>query len=466
MSCTTTKNNIIPKLPELVSGVKVKEGKIAIVHVKTRNEAITIGALVIKKELELNGYTINICTYEQAHNYELVLVSMTSTWDIYEFYASMKKAKWENRKFVALLGGFGCQNPFALEDFIDYAFFGRAEYIISEVVERCLSISLLPVHVRDNSLMDYAFITHLKNPKITYARPVQSLYDFEVKYGKNQSTWKEEFTGCPFTCKFCHYTWNRKNVREGDPGKYLNDGISTGSKEVMLMDVIDYEEKLGRVTAGLDGYSERLRFLFGKPITWEIMEGAMDHMASFKGNSYMKIYNITNFPGETEADEQEFLNFCKEYTESTSKKDGILSVEVFNTAFRPSINTPMERMPARLFPEARRENLQIASGSGIVIKYTHLIQGAWMHLADVVAIRYNVKKHKDVIEFISMDTAFNKKANSAKLDYFNNTYNINDFIREYTWDEPFISDLVKTEKEGQIRRSGEFLLKKIAKAKY
>jgi radical SAM superfamily enzyme YgiQ (UPF0313 family) len=425
--------------------------KIAIVHVKTRNEAITIGALVVQAELQANGYAVDICTYEQAHKYELVLVSMTSTWDIYEFYKSMKKAGWQNRKFKALLGGFGCQNPFALDDFIDWAFFGRAEGIITDVVEKILS-GIDP---------DFPFISPLKNPRSTVARPVQYLSHFEIKYGKNCSTWKEEFTGCPFTCKFCHYTWNRKNVRPGDPNKYVNDGISTGSKEVMLMDVIDYEEKMGRVTAGLDGYSERLRFLYGKPITWDIMEGALDHMASFVGNSYMKIYNITNFPGETPEDEAEFIKFCKDYTASTSKKDGILSVEVFNTAFRPSINTPMERMPVSLFPEARRHNLQIASGSGIVIKYTHLIQGAWMHLADVIAIRYNYKKDKHIIDFIATNELFNKKSNGSKLEYFLANFEISEYVREYSWDEPFISDFVQTEKGGQIKRSARSLAKKI-----
>lgn len=425
--------------------------KIAIVHVKTRNEAITIGALVIKKELELNGYKVDVCTYEEAHNFDLVLVSMTSTWDLYEFYKSMKKANWQNRRFFALLGGFGCQNPFALEDFVDYAFFGRAEGVITEVVDRILF----------GGELDYEFMTPLKNPRVTVARPVQYLYPFEVKYGKNQSTWKEEFTGCPFKCKFCHYTWNRKNVREGDPSKYINDGISTGSKEIMLMDVIDYEDKLGRVTAGLDGYSERLRFLFGKPITWEIMEGALDHMASFKGNSYMKIYNITNFPTETEADEQEFLEFMREYVSCTSKKDGVLSIEVFNTAFRPSINTPMERMPVSLFPEARRENLQIASGSGIVVKYTHLIQGAWMHLADVIAIRYNVNKHLELIDFLSTDEKFNKQNNQSKLDWAFKNIELTDFLREYSWDEPFISDLVRVPNREQIKRSGLMLERKM-----
>ncbi len=425
-----------------------KSSKLAFVQVKTRNEALAIGALVVVAELEAHGYKVDVCTYEEAHNYDLVMVSMTSTWDIYEFYASMQKAGWQNRKFKTLLGGFGCQNPFALEDFIDYGFFGRAEGVVTEVVEKILK----------GEHLDYEFVTSLKNRKKVTLRPVQYLSHYEVKYGKNQSRWKEEFTGCPFKCKFCHYTFNRDNVRKGDKTKYINDGISTGSKEIMLMDVIDYEDKLGRVTAGLDGYSERLRYLFGKPISWEIMENALDHMASFKGNSYMKIYNISNFPTETEEDEKEFLNFMREYVDCTSKKDGILSVEVFNTAFRPSINTPMERMPVSLYPEARRENLQIASGSGIVVKYTHLIQGAWMHLADVIAIRYT---DKSVIEFIATDKEFNKKSNGNKITWFVNNYDITPYVREYSWDEPFISDWVQNPNKDRIKRSGLKLKEKM-----
>ena len=425
--------------------------KIAIVHVKTRNEAITIGALVIKDELEKNGFKVDICNYKEAHSYRLVLVSMTSTWDIYEFYKSMNNANWKNRKFKALLGGFGCQNPFALDDFIDYAFFGRSENIITEVCTKIL----------ENKELDYPFITALKNPKKTVARPVQHLYESEIKYGKNNAKWKEDFTGCPFKCKFCHYTFNRKNVRKGDPTKYINDGISTGSKELMLMDVVDYEDKIGRVTAGMDGYSERLRFLFGKPIHWQIMEDALDHMASFKGNSYMKIYNICNFPTETEDDEKEFLTFCRDYTKNTSKKDGTLYVDVFNTAFRPSINTPMERMPVNLFPEARRENLEISYGSGIKIKYTHLIQGAWMHLADVIAIRYNYKKDKQIIDFIATNNKFLKLSNKEKIKYFIKNYDITPFVRQYSWDEPFISDMVTVEHAERIKRSAINLNKKM-----
>lgn len=87
-----------------------------------------------------------------------------------------------------------------------------------------------------------------------------------------------------------------------------------------------------------------------------------------------------------------------------------------------------------------------------------------MHLADVIAIRYNAQQHKDVISYIATDGAFTKLSNSRKLETFTQRYDITPFVRQYDYDEPFISDLVQTEKRDQIRRSGEFLLKKIAKA--
>lgn len=413
----------------------------AIVHVKTRNDAISIGALCIKKELELHGWKVDICNYQYAHKYRLVLVSMTSTWDIYDIYKQMKNANWNNRQFIAIVGGFGCQNPFALYNFVDYAFFGRAENIINEV---CTNAIL-------NKNLDYSFITPLNKVRKTIARPVQQLYDFSVKYGKNNSTWTELFTGCPHKCKFCHYSYNRKNLRKGNLNEYINDGISTGSKEIMLVDIPKYTEKLGRVTAALDGYSERLRYLFGKHISWEQVEQSLDHLASFKGNVYLKLYNIVNFPTETLADEQEFDYFFNQYAEYTEKKDGLLKVEVFNTAFRPSLNTPMERMAVNLFPEARKDILTIAQGKGIIIKYTSLIQGAFMHLADLIAIRYT-SNDLPLIDQIATDKQFNKLSNEKKLETIAKNYDINKFLREYSWEEPFITDLVSVENAAQIKK--------------
>jgi len=371
--------------------------KIAVLQVKNRNNSISIGASVLIDELQRNGYNVDICTYKTAFNYTHVLVSMTATDDIFDIYRQCHNNHWENRTFTAFAGGFGCQNPIALSDYIDYAFFGRADGVIVDYLKE------------PNKYGQYSF--NLKNPHKVSLRQVDKLYPYPVVYGANKTRWTEKFIGCPNKCKFCHYSHNRNYIGNGT---YLNNGLSTGSPEVMLKDIPKLTEKLGRLTAALDGYSERLRFGFGKTITWDMVEYAMDTLASFKGNTYFKLYNICNFPTETEADEQEFIAFWEDYTSRTKKADGIVKVDVFNTAFRPSLNTPMERCPVRLYPEARRENPDIISRNGFVIKYTHLAKGAKEHLKDVISIRYSNAEH---IEKIALHNDFN--------------FDLTDYLREY-----------------------------------
>lgn len=381
--------------------------KIAILHTYSRNDSITIGALVIKDELERKGYTVDICDYSTAFNYTHVLVSMTATDDIFHIYAGCNKNNWNNRTFKAFVGGFGCQNPIALADYIDYAFFGRSDGIIDELLsnphkfdKHCFQISI---------------------PHKVELRQINECYPNEVRYGKNQGKWKEKIIGCPFRCKFCHYSHNRKYVGNGG---YQNDQLSS-SPEVMLKDIINLTEKKGRLTCALDGYSERLRFKWGKKITWDMVEEALDHLASFKGNTYLKLYNITNFPTESEADRKEFYEFFNEYVECSNKPDGLLTVDVFNTAFRPSLNTPMERMPAKLYPEARQEIAEIAKGNGFNIKFTHLIKGAWEHLKDLISIRYIDVEH---IDYVS-------RCKSNSLNDFISNYDITPYIQEYKKNE-------------------------------
>ena len=376
--------------------------KIAVLKIKNRNGSISIGASVLIDELNRQGYTVEICNYKTAFSYTHVLVSMTAPDDIYDIYRQCYKNGWDKRKFMAFVGGFGCQNPIALVPFIDYAFFGRADGVILDFLKQ-------PDKYHEHSF-------NLKSPHKVSLRQVSQLYPYSVIYGKNKTTWTEKFIGCPYRCKFCHYSHNRNYI--GD-GVYMNNGLSTGSPEVLLKDICKLENKIGHLTSALDGYSERLRFMFGKKITWEIMEEAMDTLAAFKGNTYFKLYNICNFPTEKEEDEKEFINFWKEYTGYTKKADGIVKVDIFNTSFRPSINTPMERMPVKLYPEARKENPDIVSNNGFVVKYTHLTKGAKEHLKDVISIRYINPEH---IERIALYDDF----------YFDLT----DYLREYISQEP------------------------------
>ena len=405
--------------------------KVALLKNKNRNDSISIGASVIIDELEQSGVPVTVFTdYQTAFDYDVVLVSMTSTECLFDLYGNMYRAGWEKRTFTAIVGGFGCQNPWALEDFVDYAFFGRADGQMTRILQS----------VRGEADWGYlnAHLAKLDYQRMVSVRQVSELYPRPVRYGKNHSVWTEKFIGCPHRCKFCHYSWNRKRI---GGSTYINDGLSSGSPEIMFADICKHNQKFGRFTTALDGYSERLRYQFGKRISWQMVEDSLDHVASFRGNTYIKLYNIHNFPTETDADREEFFRFFENYAASSMKPDGVLTVEVLNTAFRPSLNTPMQRLEARLYPPARYEDNRVAVGDGFVFKMSVNNRDAYSHLQDLISIRYQ-NKHRDIIHYIATDKAFSKLNNAEKLRDITAKFDITDFIRRYSIDEYMPGDLL------------------------
>lgn len=402
--------------------------KVAFLKNKNRNDSISIGASVIIDELAQSGVRVDICDYRSAFGYDVVLVSMTATEDIFDLYGNMHSAGWDRRTFRVLIGGFGCQNPWGLSAFADYAFFGRADGVIANAVRR-LGEDLPP------------YMAQLSAPRRVEIRQVSELYPRPVRYGKNSSVWTEKFIGCPNRCAFCHYSWSRRRL---GGATYINDGLSAGSPEVMLTDICSRQDKFGRFTTALDGYSERLRHLFGKRIGWQQVEDALDHVASFRGNTYVKLYNIHNLPTETEADREEFFRFFAGYAESSMKPDGVVTVEVLNTAFRPSINTPMQRMEARLFPPARYEDNRVAAGDGFVFKMSVNNRDAYSHLQDLISIRY-ADSHRDLLGYIATDSAFARMKNGDKLREVATRVSIEDFTRRYELQEYLPGDLLQTD---------------------
>lgn len=423
--------------------------KVAFLKNKNRNDSISIGASVLIDELKRNGITVDICDYRTAFDYKLVLVSMTATEDIIDLYGNMHRSGWEYRTFTVLVGGFGCQNPWGLARFADYAWFGRADGLITEAVNLLLAGKDL------TQVVNFECVSCLSKPRKVKLRQVNELYPHSVNYGKNNSVWTEKFVGCPHRCKFCHYSWNRKRLG-GE--KYINDGLSAGSPEVMLYDVCEHDEKFGRFTTGLDGYSERLRFLFGKRITWDLVEQSLDHVASFRGNTYIKMYNIHNFPTETDEDRQELFRFFAEYAENSMKPDGVVTVEFFNTAFRPSLNTPMQRLEATLYPPARYEDGRVAIGDGFVFKMSVNNRDALSHLEDLISIRYQ-ERDMELLHYIATDKTYQRMNNSAKMQAILGRWNIENFVRRYDLDEYLPSDWVDIGLN--VKKQEEILRKKL-----
>ncbi len=81
-----------------------------------------IGAKVIADTLTRAGLRVGYVTPESAHTVPLVLVSLTSTYDVYAYYAAVAlRPDWQpdSRRFKILIGGFGMQNPTPIRRYCD-----------------------------------------------------------------------------------------------------------------------------------------------------------------------------------------------------------------------------------------------------------------------------------------------------------------------------------------------------------
>ena len=130
--------------------------------------------------------------------------------------------------------------------------------------------------------------------------------------------------------------------------------------ELTMHDVIEqWQGQFPRLLTAADGFSERLRFAFNKRISRQMLADVGRHLADVwartRGKTPEKrlrcmVYNIGNYPTETDADRVELpADLCH------AAPQGRVTYVIHTTPFRPSPLTPSEYLPCDLFPSHRRD---------------------------------------------------------------------------------------------------------------
>lgn len=388
-----------------------------------------VGALVIIDALQRHGFTVGFCSADSAHGYDVVLVSLTSTWDMYAFYAAVC-GKWDNRKFVVIAGGAGMQNPTAIRKYVDVAVFGRAEqwfpYFIGDVID-----GNHPVHP---SAM------RPKDPTDVIISQPSGLYPHAI------GEWKEEFVGCPLKCKFCHYTFARKKMGEGE--SYVQETLAgSSSPELTLDGVIGIGKKHGRIRTAIDGFSERLRWVYGKKIENADIVRAINAAGLYGGTTTLIVYNIGAFPTETDTDRAEIVQ-----TISAAEPDGRVIFVLHTTPFRPSLATPMQWEPVSLLPDfSKLRATAFRDDDRVRAVHSFTLETPYSLLSSVVAERASIKTDR-----LFHAIATNKKLAALRSDHavraIAREFDISEYLREYELDQkpyPYIHGIVS---DGQLRK--------------
>jgi len=313
-----------------------------------------IGALVVFDILRRAGFECVPVVPRDAHQFDVVAFSLTSSFDYYNFLRAVGKLpEWQpgRRKFKVIAGGAGLNNALALRNYVDYAAYGRAEVFIANLVADAIA-------GRPSKSPHVLNLPEIR--PVTYAQ-VDELYEHEVDVpAVHSGKWCEHNIGCHRCCYFCFYRYSRKFVSERETYKYSGaDGPGGGMQiELTMLDVIEkWHGEWPRLLPAADGFSERLRFAFNKKISRDMIAEVGRHLADVwtltRGHEPEKrlrcmVYNIANLPTETDEDRAELPADLV-----NAAPDGRVTYVLHSTPFRPSPLTPSAYLPVALFPAHR-----------------------------------------------------------------------------------------------------------------
>ena len=367
---------------------------------------------------ELINHGINVCFCDAvtAIDFDIVLVSITSSYDLIALLSEVRGLEWwqpQARRFKVFAGGAGLTNPVAIRQYVDYAVFGRCDDWIANAVDAVLC----------GGSPSHESIMHLPDIHRVVVAQAKKLYYRKI------GDWGEDFIGCQHSCMFCLYRWSRKFI--GSRKSYINTSLCDGSSpEMMYKDLCSLPRKVGRIRCAIDGFSERLRFAYGKHITNDMIIDGIEHVGDFAGVSTMLVYNIANMPAEDESDRQEMYDVLAR----SNPKNRVIFI-LHSTPFRPSNLTPMQwhSVNTKSLKDLRAK--EIVSMPNLLAKHSFSLEGPWSHILCLLMERCKPQYDQAVMWAVS---ARGRNQEKSVIDFqarFKDVYL--DLVREYT---PFVGD--------------------------
>lgn len=299
-----------------------------------------VGLRVIIDCLKRAGYQVEYAGIATVHQYDIVLVSLTSDCDWWTYIA--ERLRWRKGDYKVLIGGAGALHIAPFLPWFYAVMFGRGENLIVPLVQAIKAGGRY-----EHESICYADTFSCDN--IYRIAQVDRPYCHEIRLSDNRN-FLEGAIGCNHKCLFCGYTWQRKFVSPYDTYR-MEDSLFGGiaDKERAMLDLKSEPNSVDWAhlrTTAIDGFSERLRVGVGKPITRQIMHDFLVEMLRYPGKAHqLKVYNICGYPSETELDWMEFIDTIYQSDMEVPSRKGQWSIVLHSTPFRAMPATPMACAP-------------------------------------------------------------------------------------------------------------------------
>jgi len=407
-----------------------------------------IGCYMLIDALEKKNITVNFCSVDSANQYDIVMVSFTSNYDILAYYKIVARHKnfKKPRKFKIIGGGFGMQNPIAIREYLDYAWFGRCENEIYDII-------------KSNLEFEHPSLMNMNNIKNVFVNQVNNFYNEDIILHSNDSVhnkYKENMLGCHNKCFFCHYTFARKHIKNNKSSDYYVSTYSQG-QELDMFNIMSFNPKIQNATIGMDGISENLRYFVNKRISNQrIIDFLIDisKLSIDKNKTFLlRLYNITGYEIEKEEDYEEFKVLLHSIENKLHKR---IILVLQNTPLHPSPLTPIAYSKINLF-----NILNTMSGENIInsTKYLHpvisLFQESNFRLLESLVIERYTDKYNELFYNIVFNNSLNKYKSNDKIKALSYKFDLTDLTREYKTNEQlptwFLNGYISNDKIKKMR---------------
>lgn len=305
------------------------------------NVRIWSGVEMLRDQLERNSIAVSYCGRHTVASYKVILVSITSSIDWYSFIA--ERTQWANGDYVIIAGGAGVDNIRPFLEYADVFVFGRAEEIIVPLVQ-----SALGKDGYEHASVCYSDAFSMADSYVI--NQAEQCYPHLYKVASGDS-WQEKAIGCQRKCLFCQYAWTRRHVTEIDTdGDYNRAPVD--ERTIFDFDLQHPEAWAGGgrgyIITGVDGSSERLRFLMNKPITDDLLCEFIIASVRVPRLYRVKMFNIVGLPSETEDDWHSLIDVFKradKQIKRTADDRPFYVFEIVNSHFDAQPCTPLATSP-------------------------------------------------------------------------------------------------------------------------
>lgn len=412
------------------------------------------GVMMVKDVLLRNGYEVGYVDMNNVADCDIILVSIISAIDWYTFI--LERIKWPKGNYTVIVGGEGSQNVRPFLDYVDIFVFGRGENLILPLIQA----------IEAKKKLNHPSVCYSKDFSIDNKYQIMqsdSAYPFEIELA-NGKRWQEKSFGCQLKCLFCNYSWTRNRVT-GD----LQSQTGIGSKlwpssTEMTMLELDLnnpytwtEANKSRLTFGLDGSSQRLRYLLGKPITDKTFTQLLNGLLHFDHLHKVRLYNIVGLPSESQDDFMQLKTILYSIDEHLSKEENYrgfdpgyrVKIEIHNTPFKPTPATPaavwpvstvnwrdgrlVEWMQHPLDSEAGYKQI-IYNGKRTSFQIGPFIESFPTVVEWMLGLR-GVEQDKEAMKYLAMNKKYQNSNTEEKTKRLSDLVDLNRILGWYTWDK-------------------------------